>query len=157
MDYKYWEDLTEGSSRQYGPLVFSSELLDNLLNLMGEKHPIHDNAAFAHVNNRKQRIIPGGFIHSITSGWIVQRGAPTAVVGMRSMNWSFVRPLYPDVPFWFSTEITRTKEINSRLGLLDTTRRVFDEENHTYAVGRMSAVIRRRQRVLQTATSSGEN
>lgn len=156
MDYKYWESLVQGPARQYGPLVFTTDLLDKLLDLMGEKHPIHDNATFAHLNSRQQRIIPGGFIHSITSGWIVQRGAPTAVVGMRSMNWSFVRPLYPDVPFWFSTEITEAEVINKRLGLINTTRRVFDENGRTYAVGRLSAVILR-QPTLQCSIVDGED
>jgi hypothetical protein len=157
MNYRYWEDLKEGATQRYGPLTFTTELLDELLNLMGEKHPIHDDATFAQINGRKQRIIPGGFIHSITSGWIVQRGAPSAVVGMRSMAWSFVRPLYPDVPFWFSIEITKAEEIDARVGLLNTTRRVFDQDDQTYAIGRMSAVIRRRPRTHLAARTAGEH
>lgn len=159
VEYKYWDDMKEGSKKEYGPLVFSTQLLDNLLEMMGEKHPIHTEASFATINNRKQRIIPGGFIHSITSGWIVQRGSATAVVGMRSMHWSFVRPLYPDTEFWFSTEVTKCEAINDRLGRVDTTRRVFGADNKTYAIGKMSAVIRRRPRQkaeLQTASTSGE-
>lgn len=159
MNYKYWDDMREGAKREYGPLVFSTELLDKLLEMMGEKHPIHTEVSFATVNDRKQRIIPGGFIHSITSGFIVQRGSATAVVGMRSMNWSFVRPMYPDTPFWFSTVVTKVEEINARLGRVDTTRRVFDEDKKTLAIGQMSAVIRRRPRQkadLQEVTTSGD-
>lgn len=130
--------------RHYGPLVFSSQLLDQLLELMGERHPIHDSDAFAQSTSRRRRIIPGGFIHSITSGWVVQHGAPAAVVGLRSVTWDFIRPLYPDKPFLFTNRTTRTVEIDRRLGLIDTERRVFDEMNQVHAVGRMNVVMLRR-------------
>jgi acyl dehydratase len=141
---KYFEDLVGAPVRKFGPLVFSSKLLDELLDLMGEKHPIHDDAAFAARAKRTRPIVPGGFIHSITSGWTVQHGAPAAIVGMRSMHWDFVRPLYPDEPFYFTTETTRTAEIDERLGLVDSVRRVVDEADRAYAIGRMSVVMLRR-------------
>jgi hypothetical protein len=141
---KYWEDLAHSPVRRYGPVVFGSALLDRLLDLMGEKHPVHDSDDFAHGADRRKRIVPGGFIHSITSGWVVQHGAPAAIVGMRTLSWDFVRPLYPDTPFWFSTATERAAEIDDRLGLIETTRRVFDENERTYAIGRMSVVLQRR-------------
>ena len=143
-DIKYFEDLVGAPVRRFGPLVFPSKLLDELLDLMGEKHPIHDDAAFAARAKRTRPIVPGGFIHSITSGWTVQHGSPAAIVGMRSMHWDFVRPLYPDVPFYFTTETSHTAEIDERLGLVDSVRRVVDEADHTYAIGRMSVVMLRR-------------
>jgi acyl dehydratase len=155
--YKYWEDLVDkkGPPKVYGPVVFTSELLDSLLDIMGERHPIHDNTEFARQSNRRQRIVPGGFIHSITSGWIVKHGAPVAIVGLRSMSWSFVRPLFPDVPFWFTSEVTKAEEVDERLGLLESTRRVFDEEERTYAVGRMSSVIRRQSAASKVRSGKG--
>jgi acyl dehydratase len=141
---KYWEDLKESSVRRYGPLVFSSELLDQLLDLMGEKHPIHASDAFAKSNERKKRIIPGGFIHSITSGWLVQHGSPVAILGLRSMTWDFVRPLYPDVPFYFTTETASAEEVDENIGLVSTIRRVCDKDGKAYAIARMRVVMKRR-------------
>jgi hypothetical protein len=60
------------------------------------------------------------------------------------MNWDFVRPLYPDVPFYFTTETASAAPIDERAGLLNTVRRVCDEEGKAYAIGRMSVVIQRR-------------
>ncbi|MFF7329104.1 hypothetical protein ACIQU5_30290 [Streptomyces sp. NPDC090306] len=148
---KYWEDLAEAPVRTFGPVVFGTELLDRLLDLMGEKHPVHDSDSFAHGTDRRQRIVPGGFIHSVTSGWVVQHGSPAAIVGMRRMSWDFVRPLYPDTPFWFTTATDRAAEIDDRLGLIDTTRRVFDENDRTYAIGRMSVVLLRHAATDTTA------
>jgi acyl dehydratase len=74
-DIKYWEDLAAAPPRRFGPLQFSSGLLTQLLDLMGEKHPIHDDDTFASLAGRPGRIVPGGFIHSITSGWTVQHGS----------------------------------------------------------------------------------
>jgi hypothetical protein len=141
---KYWEDLQASPVRRYGPVIFSSALLDQLLDLMGEKHPIHASDSFAQSTERQQRIIPGGFIHSITSGWIVQHGSPVAIIGLRSMHWDFVRPLYPDVPFYFTTETASAEPIDARAGLVNTVRRVCDEAGHAYAIGRMSVVMKRR-------------
>ncbi|MFI1393344.1 MaoC family dehydratase [Streptomyces sp. NPDC020681] len=140
----YWEDLAEAGPRHYGPVVFSSELLDALLELLGEKHPIHDSGAFAETVDRRHRIVPGGFIHAITSGWVVQHGSPGAIIGMRSMHWDFVRPLYPDTPFWFTTETEHTEVIDDRCGLLKSVRRVHDSDARVYAIGRMSVVMLRR-------------
>jgi acyl dehydratase len=140
----YWEDLVDVPIRRYGPVVFTSQLLDQLLDLMGERHPIHDSDAFALKTSRKQRIIPGGFIHSITSGWVVQHGGAAAVVGLRSVTWDFVRPLYPDKPFFFTNNTISAAEIDDRRGLLNTERRVFDETDHVYAIGRMNVVMMRR-------------
>lgn len=143
-EIKYWEDLVDAPVRRFGPLTFPAELLDQLLELMGEKHPIHDDPAFAARAQRTRPIVPGGFIHSITSGWTVQHAAPAAIVGMRSMHWDFVRPLYPDVAFYFTTETPRTEEIDERFGLVDSVRRVVDDADRAYAIGRMSVVMLRR-------------
>jgi acyl dehydratase len=146
---KYWEDLVSSPVRRYGPLTFSSQLLDQLLDLMGEKHPIHASDSFAQSTERKQRIVPGGFIHSITSGWVVQHGSPVAIIGLRSMSYDFLRPLYPDVPFYFTTETSSSEAIDARCGVLNTVRRVCDEKGQAYAIGRMSAVVRRRPQQSQ--------
>lgn len=140
----YWEDLKEATPRRYGPVVFGSDLLDQLLNLLGEKHPIHDSGAFAESVDRRQRIIPGGFIHAITSGWVVRHGSAGAVLGLRSMNWDYVRPLYPDTPFWFTTETAHSELIDDRCGLVKSVRRVHTEDNRVYAIGRLSVVFMRR-------------
>lgn len=143
-DVKYWDDLVGAPVRRFGPLVFPTALLDQLLDMMGEKHPVHDSDAFARATSRKKRIVPGGFIHSITSGWVVQHGSPAAIVGLKSLTWDFVRPLYPDTPFYFTTETESTEEIDDRIGLVKSVRRVFDESNQTIAIGRMSVVMLRR-------------
>lgn len=140
----YWEDIIDLPVRRYGPLVFGSQLLDELLELLGEKHPVHKSDHFAQSTARKKRIIPGGFIQSITSGWTVQHGSPAAVVGLRSVSWDFIRPLYPDEPFFFSNNTISFSEIDDRRGLVITERRVFDENEQIYAVGRMNVVILRR-------------
>ncbi|WP_306204379.1 MaoC family dehydratase [Actinoplanes sp. RD1] len=150
---KYWEDLRSAPVRRFGPLTFPTALLDQLLDLMGEKHPVHDSDSFAALTSRRQRIVPGGFIHSITSGWTVRHGSPAAVVGMRTLAWDFVRPLYPDVPFWFTTETVHSTEIDERLGLVDSVRRVVDENDRTYAIGRMSVVMLRRATVAAEGKS----
>ena len=144
-DLKYWEELAAAPVRRFGPLVFGSALLDQLLDLMGERHPVHDSDSFANSTRRRQRIVPGGFIHSITSGWTVQHGSPAAIVGMRSLHWDFVRPLYPDTPFWFTSETEHAEPIDDRLGLVRSVRRVFDDADRTYAIGRMSVVLLRRR------------
>jgi len=141
---RYWEDLAEAKARRFGPVVFATELLDQLLDLMGEKHPIHASDSFANGTSRKQRIVPGGFIHSIVSGWIVQHGAAAAIVGLRSVAWDFVRPLYPDTPFFFTTETESAEIVDERLGLVKTVRKVFDEANRTIAIGRMNVLVQRR-------------
>jgi len=154
----YWEDLVDAPLRRYGPLVFSSELLDQLLDLMGEKHPIHNSDAFAQKTSRRQRIIPGGFIHSITSGWVVKHSSATvSVVGLRSVTWDFIRPLYPDKPFFFTNRTTRASEVNERLGLIDTERRVFDEAEQIHAVGRMNVVVLRRPTSMPDADRDHAN
>jgi hypothetical protein len=140
----YWEDVIQVSLRRYGPVVFTSQLLDQLLELMGERHPVHDSDGFAQLTSRKRRIIPAGFIHSITSGWTVKHGSPVAVVGLRSVTWDFIRPLYPDEPFFFTNNIVSATEIDDRLGLVNTVRRVFDESENVYAIGRMNVVMLRR-------------
>jgi len=150
-DVKFWEDLACAPVRTYGPLEFPSSLLEHLLDLMGEKHPIHDDPAFATAARRSRPIVPGGFIHSITSGWTVQHGARAAIIGMRSMQWDFVKPLYPDVPFYFTTQTARAEEIDERFGLINTVRRVIDDDGGAYAIGRMSAVVLRRERRPQEA------
>jgi hypothetical protein len=140
----YWEDVVDAAPRRYGPLVFTSQLLDQLLELMGEKHPVHKSDLFAQSTARKRRIVPGGFIQSFTSGWAVQHGSPAAVVGLRSVTWDFIRPLYPDEPFFFTNTTVSSSEVDDRLGLLNTERRVFDESERLYAVGRMNVVMLRR-------------
>lgn len=140
----YWEDVIDAPPRRYGPAVFTSLLLDQLLELMGEKHPVHKSDLFAQSTARKRRIIPGGFIQSFTSGWAVQHGSPAAVVGLRSVKWDFIRPLYPDEPFFFSNTTVSCSEIDDRLGLVTTERRVFDESERVYAIGQMNVVMLRR-------------
>jgi len=140
----YWEDLVDAPIRRYGPLVFTAQLLDQLLDLMGERHPIHDSDGFARSTSREQRIIPGGFIHSITSGWVVRHSPPVAVLALRSVTWNFIRPLYPDKPFFFTNRTMSTHEIDQRLGLVDSERRVFDESECVHAVGRMNVLMLRR-------------
>src|SRR3954467_125042 len=88
----YWEDVVNAPIRRYGPIIFSSQLLDQLLDLMGEKHPIHASDGFAQTTSRKRRIVPGGYLHALTSGWTVTHGHPAAVVGLRSITWDFIRP-----------------------------------------------------------------
>jgi acyl dehydratase len=150
----FYEDVASAPVRRYGPLEFTSALLDELLDLMGEKHPVHSSDSFAHATSRRQRIVPGGFIHSITSGWVVQHGAPAAVVGLRSLHYDFLRPLYPDTPFFFTTETEHAEVISDRLGLVRTTRRVFDDADGTYAIGRMNVVMLRRRGAAPSATNA---
>ncbi len=142
----YYEDILHAPQRKFGPIVFSTTLLDQLLDLMGEKHPVHDSDEFAKSTTHKQRIVPGGFIHSITSGWAVQHGMPGAVIGLKTVTWDFVRPLYPDTPFYFTTEVEYSEELSERAGLLKTTRRVFYESEETIAIGRMTVIMARRER-----------
>jgi acyl dehydratase len=140
----YFEDIVSAPTRTFGPIVFSTALLDQLLDLMGEKHPVHDSDDFAKSTTHKQRIVPGGFIHSITSGWAVQHGMPGAVIGLKTVTWDFVRPLYPDTPFYFTTEVEYSEELSERAGLLKTTRRVFYESKETIAIGRMTVIMAKR-------------
>lgn len=148
---KYWEDLAQAPVRRFGPLTFTGALLDHLLDLMGEKHPIHDDAEFASSVQRPGRIVPGGFIHSITSGWTVRHGAPAAIIGMRSMQWTFVRPLPLDTEFYFTTESVGASPVDKRVGLVDTVRKVMDADGKAYAIGRMSVVVLRRPGRAATA------
>ncbi len=141
---KYWEDAAQSDLKCYGPVVFSTALLDQLLDLMGERHPIHDSDAFAQEMLRKRRIVPGGFIHSITSGWVVRHSSPAAIFGLRSITWDFIRPLYPDAPFHFTTEVESAEIVDKHIGLVKSVRRVFDESNQTLAIGRMNVVMQRR-------------
>jgi acyl dehydratase len=131
-------------TRRYGPVVFTSQLLDQLLELTGEKHPIHKSDLFARSTAQKRRIVPGGLIQSFTSGWVVQHSLAGAVVGLRSATWDFIRPLYPDEPFFFTNTTVSFSEINDRVGLVNTERRVFNEDEQEYAIGRMSVVMLRR-------------
>lgn len=152
----YWEDIINAPPRRYGPVVFTSQLLDQLLELMGEKHPVHKSDLFAQSTARKRRIIPGGFIQSFTSGWAVQHGSPAAVVGLRSVTWDFIRPLYPDEPFFFTNTTVSFSELDDRRGLVNTERRVFDENERLYAVGRMNVVILRRAEGASQAAEHGQ-
>ncbi len=148
----HYEDLLAAPVRRFGPLVFSTALLDQLLDMMGEKHPVHDSDEFSRVAlGHQKRIVPGGFIHSITSGWAVQHGAAGAIVGLKSLTWDFVRPLYPDTPFYFTTEIEHAEEISDRLGLVKTVRRVSYESGETIAIGRMKVVMARRREPRRAA------
>jgi acyl dehydratase len=152
----YWEDLINAPSRRYGPVVFTSKLLDQLLELMGEKHPVHKSDVFAQSTARKRRIIPGGFIQSFTSGWSVQQNSPAAIVGLRSVTWDFIRPLYPDEPFFFTNSTVSFSEVDDRLGLVTTERRVFNENEQLCAVGRMNVVLLRREAGASRAAEHGQ-
>lgn len=140
----YYEDLIDAPIKRFGPLIVGFDLLDQLLDLMGEKHPIHASDKFAEATPHRKRIVPGGFIHSMTSGWMVRHDAPAAVLGLKNANWDFVRPLYPDTPFFFTSEVEHMEEIDQRLGLVKSVRRVFDEAGKTLAIGRISVVMSRR-------------
>ena len=139
----YWEDMRDSSLRRYGPLIFTSELLDKLLDMLGEKHPIHTGKVKSD-GSRDHSIIPGGYIHAITSGGVVEHGSAAAIIGLRSMHWDFVRPLYPDIPYYFTVETESSSVINSSVGLISSLRRVVDEDDRTYAIGRMSVLVRRK-------------
>ncbi|MGH3854315.1 MAG: MaoC family dehydratase [Pseudonocardiaceae bacterium] len=140
----YWEDLAHAPIRHFGPIVLTSRLLDQLLDLTGERHPVHDDDSFARAASRRQRIVPGGLIHSITSGWAVRHGSPVAIVGMRTLAWDFVRPLYPDTPFYFTAETESSQVIDDRVGIVKTVRRVLDDSGRAFAIGRMNVVVLRR-------------
>lgn len=153
----YWEDIIRLPIRRYGPVVFTSQLLDQLLELMGEKHPVHQSDGFAQLTSRKRRIVPGGFIHSITSGWTVKHGSCSAVVGLRSITWDFVRPIYPDEPFFFTNNVVSSSEIDERLGLVNSVRRVFDENDRVHAIGRLSVLLLRRGAARRPRTDPAED
>jgi len=140
----YSEDVIGASPRRYGPASITAQQLDQLLELTGEKHPIHKSDAFARSNARSGRIIPGGIIQSFTSGWVVRHSIPAAVVDLRAATWEYLRPLYPDQPFFFTNIAFSFSEIDEQLGLVDTERRVFDETEQLYAIGRMNVVMLRR-------------
>ena len=77
------------------------------------------------------------------------------MVGLRQLDWTFVRPLYPDTPFFFTTETDHTEPLNDRFGLVNSTRRVFGEDEQTLAIGRMSVVMLRRAARPENAGESG--
>lgn len=146
----YWEDMCDASVHRYGPVVFTSELLDELLDMLGEKHPVHTGEMSSFDSSRPRRIVPGGYIHAITSGWVVKHGTAAAIVGMRSMHWDFIQPLYPDVPFYFTTETEASSVVSASLGLITSLRRVIDDDDHTYAVGRMNVLVTRKPRIKRS-------
>ena len=141
---RYWEDLVDLPPRHYGPLIFSNQLLDQLLDLFGEKHPVHTSDSFARSIYGHGRIIPGAFIHSFTSGWLVQHADPIAVIALRSVSWDYIRPLHPDSPFYFTSQTESSEPIDDRRGMLVTQRRVHYEDGRACAVGRMNALVLRR-------------
>ena len=72
----YWEDLAAAPMRRYGPITITNDSWISLLDIFGEKHPVHLSDSFARSIYRQGRIIPGVFIHSVTSGWVVQMPSP---------------------------------------------------------------------------------
>jgi acyl dehydratase len=141
---EWWEDVAGAPPRRYGPLTVTGDLLDRMLDLTGEHHPLHHDPGFAAAIGRLDRVVPGGLIHSITSGWVVRHGSPMAVIGLRSMSWDFVRPLYIETAFWFTTTVDHAECLDDRTGLVNLVRKVTDEANRTHAIGRLSAVLLRR-------------
>jgi hypothetical protein len=151
----HWEDLANAASRRYGPLSVSSELLEQLLEMSGEVHPIHKSDRFALSVGLERRSVPPGLLQSLTSGWAVRHGFAVALVNVRSAAWDFVRPLYPDQPFFFTNATIGSSEIDDSLGLVSTERRIFDESGEVYAVGRIDMVmLRRGQRGISEAAKS---
>src|SRR3954471_19638766 len=96
----YWDDMVDAPPRRYGPAVLTSQMLDQMLELTGERHPVHKSDRFAQSAGRKRRVIPSGFLQSFTSGWLVQHGLPGAVVGLQPAAWEYKLPLYPDEPLF---------------------------------------------------------
>jgi hypothetical protein len=141
----YWEDLAAAPMRRYGPITITNQFLDQLLDIFGEKHPVHLSDSFARSIYRQGRIIPGAFIHSVTSGWVVQHADPMAIVGLRSVSWDFVRPIYPETPFYFTIETVGSEMIDERFGVLTTMRRVYDAvADQVCAIGRINVLVLRR-------------
>jgi acyl dehydratase len=140
----YWEDMIDAPPRRYGPVILTSQLLDQMLELTGERHPVHKSDRFARSAGRKRRVVPSGFMQSFTSGWLVQHGLSGAVVGLHSATWDFTLPLYPDEPFFFTNATLGFGEIDDRTGWVDTERKVFNENAQLSAVGRMKVVMLRR-------------
>jgi acyl dehydratase len=143
--FTYWEDVIASQIKRFGPLLFTTELLEQLLELLGEKHPIHDSDDFAKSISRKGRIVPGGFVHSMAAGHVAKSGgAPLAIVGIRNMVFDFVRPLYVDMPFYFTNEIEGYEETDERMGTIRSLRRFFDEDDRTITIIRTNYLILRR-------------
>jgi acyl dehydratase len=145
---RYWEDLAQLAAQppeRCGPVVIPTARLDAFLEITGERHPIHADPQFAAQAGRRDRVVPGGLLHSATTGWGVEHGAALAVIGMRSMHWDFVRPVYPDTQLWFTSTFQNPVAIDPRIGVVEVTRKVIDAEEQTLAIGRLSLVMMRRQ------------
>lgn len=140
----WWEDLTPGSRHLSGPVTVSASMLAEYLRLTGERHPIHRDVEFAQSLGRPERVVPGSMIHSLASGAVISGAGPMAVVGMRSMTWDFVRPVCVGTPWWCQTTVRAAAVIDDRTGLVELVRKVVDDQEHSYALGRVSLVVLRR-------------
>lgn len=141
---RYWEDLVDSPPSRCGPIVITSTALHAVLEQTGECHPVHTDVDFAISVGHRGVLVPGALVHSATSGCDYRCRGPLAVTGLRSMSWDFVRPVYPDTPFWCVTTVVATQALDDGAGLVDTVRKVQDAASHTLAVGRMNMVVRRR-------------
>ena len=141
---RFFEDCVAGQEWHLGPLVITVEALDRFLEVVGERHPIHVDRAFAHAAARHGRIVPGGMLHSYTTGAIGRQLGFAAVVAMRSFRYDFVSPLSPGEPFFVHRRIETVALINERLGRVTERRRILDPVDHAYAIGEIDAVLLRR-------------
>lgn len=151
---RYWEDVAADPPRRLGPLSISSELLDQQVALLGEEHPLHTDDAFAQaVLGRRRRVVPGGMLHGVVAGWLVQHEGPVAVAALRSVHWDFVRPLHPDDLFWCDVTVRQAEAMDARTGAVNLVRRLADERGRAYAIGRLDLLILRRDAVNAQAAS----
>jgi acyl dehydratase len=143
-DLARWEDLRPGSQHLVGPVTVSAPMLEEYLRLTGERHPIHYDVEFVQSLGRPERVVPGSMIHSLASGAMISGAGPMAVVGMRSMTWDFVRPVCVGTPWWCQTTVRTVTVIDDQTGLVELGRKVIDDRDHSYALGRVSLVVLRR-------------
>ncbi|MEU1132333.1 MaoC family dehydratase [Streptomyces sp. NPDC005900] len=152
---KYWEDFSKAQKLRHGPFEVSSELLDTLLDLLGENHPVHTDDEFARITGRSRRIVPGSVIHAVVNGLHMRYDGPAAVIGMRSTSWDFVRPMYPDEPHWLTIRVDGMSEVDELRGQVDLTCRVLDADGRVCTVSRTNALVFRRAAALGAVPSDG--
>jgi acyl dehydratase len=141
---RYFEDCAAGQEWRLGPFVIPVEALDRFLEVVGERHPIHVDEAFAHAAGRHGRIVPGGMLHSYVTGEIGRQVGFAAVIAMRSFRYDFVSPLSPGEPFFVHRRIESVTPIDERVGRVTEVRRILDPADHAYAIGLIDVVLLRR-------------
>lgn len=146
-----WEDLATAPPRHFGPVTITEEQVERFLELTGERHPLHTDTAWTMAVAGAPRVVPAGLVHSVTSGWAVRHAGPAAVLGLRSVTWDFVRPLHPGMPFWFVVTTTASEALDERIGLVDVTRRVLDDQDRTHALGHLNLAVLRREALTAPA------